>query len=264
MLRAPPKTPDGSPSALVTFFTTSLTRLCPRARVRTAGRKRHARLNHDNGSDEESIITTAASLAFAEDLHPEDDHLTAARAHGEHLDAVPVSPGAGSALTFLAAAVHAKAVAEIGTGAGVSGLYLLRGMAADGVLTSVDLEAEHQRLAREAFVAAGFPPQRYRLITGSALDVLPRLIDHGYDLVLIDGDKVEYGEYFDEALRLIRPGGMIVFDNALWHDRVADPSQRDPQTSAIRELIARVQADETLRSVVIPLGDGLLAVQVGA
>ena len=251
MLRAPPKTPDGSPSALVTFFTTSLTRHHPRARVRTAGRKRHARLNHDNGSDEESIITTAASLAFAEDLHPEDDHLTAARAHGEQLDAVPVSPGAGSALTFLAAAVHAKAVAEIGTGAGVSGLYLLRGMAADGVLTSVDLEAEHQRLAREAFV-------------GSALDVLPRLIDHGYDLVLIDGDKVEYGEYFDEALRLIRPGGMIVFDNALWHDRVADPSQRDPQTTAIRELIARVQADETLRSVVIPLGDGLLAVQVGS
>ncbi|WP_236757669.1 O-methyltransferase [Aeromicrobium sp. PE09-221] len=175
-----------------------------------------------------------------------------------------MSPGAGSALTFLAAAVHAKAVAEIGTGAGVSGLYLLRGMAADGVLTSVDLEAEHQRLAREAFVAAGFPPQRYRLITGSALDVLPRLIDHGYDLVLIDGDKVEYGEYFDEALRLIRPGGMIIFDNALWHDRVADPSQRDPQTTAIRELISRVRADETLRSVVIPLGDGLLAVQVGS
>ncbi len=175
-----------------------------------------------------------------------------------------MSPGAGSALTFLAAAVNAKAVAEIGTGGGVSGLYLLRGMAADGVLTSVDFEAEHQRLAREAFLAAGYPAQRYRLITGSALEVLPRLIDHGYDLVLIDGDKVEYGEYFDEALRLIRPGGMVVFDNALWHDRVADPSQRDPQTTAIRELIARVQADENLRSVVIPLGDGLLAVQVGS
>lgn len=155
-------------------------------------------------------------------------------------------------------------MAEIGTGSGVSGLYLLRGMTPDGVLTSVDYEAEHQRVAREMFQAAGIPPQRFRLITGSALEVLPRLIDHGYDLVLVDGDKVEYGEYLDEALRLIRPGGVIVFDNALWHDRVADPAQRDPQTTAIRDLIDRVRNEENLRSVMIPLGDGLLAVQVGS
>ncbi|MFD1859851.1 O-methyltransferase [Aeromicrobium camelliae] len=219
-------------------------------------------MRHDNGSDEESIITTAASLAFAEDLHPEDDHAASARAHGERLGATPVSPGAGAALSFLAASVSAKAVAEIGTGAGVSGLYLLRGMAPDGVLTSVDFEAEHQRLAREAFAAAGIAPQRFRLITGSALEVLPRLIDHGYDLVFVDGDKVEYGEYLDEALRLVRPGGVIVFDNALWHDRVADPAQRDPQTTAIRDLITRVRNEESLRSLLIPLGDGLLAVQV--
>jgi len=135
-------------------------------------------------------------------------------------------------------------------------------MTPDGVLTSVDFEAEHQRVAREVFQSAGIAPQRFRLITGSALDVLPRLIDHGYDLVLVDGDKVEYDEYFDEALRLVRPGGVIVFDNALWHDRVADPAQRDPSTTAIRELIDRVRVEENLRSVMIPLGDGLLTVHV--
>lgn len=185
-----------------------------------------------------------------------------ARAQGERLGAVPISAGAGSALSFLAASVGARAVAEIGTGAGVSGLCLLRGMQADGVLTSVDFEAEHQRIARETFTAAGIAPQRFRLITGSALEVLPRLIDHGYDLVFVDGDKVEYSEYLDEALRLVRPGGLIVFDNALWHDRVADPAQRDPQTTAVRELVTTVKADESLRSLLIPLGDGLLAVQV--
>lgn len=175
---------------------------------------------------------------------------------------VPVATGAGAVLRFLAALVGAKAVAEVGTGTGVSGLWLLRGMADGGVLTSVDLEAEHQRLARETFTAAGYPSQRFRLIPGSALDVLPRLTDGGYDLVFVDGDKVEYGEYFDEAIRLVRSGGIIVFDNALWSDKVADQSQRDPETTAIRDLVTAFASDERLRSVLLPVGDGLLVAQV--
>jgi predicted O-methyltransferase YrrM len=158
--------------------------------------------------------------------------------------------------------VQARSVAEIGTGTGVSGLWLLRGMQNDGVLTSVDLEAEHQRLARETFSEAGYAPQRFRLIAGSGLDVMARLTDAGYDLVFLDGDKAEYGEYLEQAVRLVRPGGLIVFDNALWHDRVADPSQRDPETAAIRDVVQRVAADERLRSILVPLGDGLLIAQL--
>ncbi|MET0468480.1 MAG: O-methyltransferase [Aeromicrobium sp.] len=207
-------------------------------------------------------MTTAASLAFAEDFQSEDDQLTAARRRADEVGVVPVGPGAGSALSFLASAVQAKAVVEIGTGTGVSGLWLLRGMQADGVLTSVDLEAEHQRLARETFSEAGYAPQRFRLIAGAGLDVMARLTDAGYDLVFLDGDKVEYGEYLEQAIRLVRPGGLIVFDNALWHDRVADPSQRDPETAAIREVVQNVATDDRLRSVLLPLGDGLLAAQL--
>jgi len=164
-------------------------------------------------------------------------------------------------LHFLASVLQAKSIVEVGTGTGISGLWLLRGMTEGGVLTSVDLEAEHQRLAREVFSSAGFAPQRFRLIAGSALDVLPRLTDAGYDLVFLDGDKVEYGEYFDEAIRLVRPGGVIVFDNALWHNRVADPSQRDPETAAIRDMLKKVADDDRLRSILLPVGDGLLAAQ---
>lgn len=206
-------------------------------------------------------MTTEASLAYVEQYQSEDEHLRTARRHAETVGVVPVLPGARAALTFLAGAADARNIAEIGTGTGVSGLALLRGMLPDGVLTSVDLEAENQRLAREVFRDAGIPPTRFRLITGSALDVLPRLNDGGYDLVFCDGDKVEYGEYFDEALRLTRAGGFVVFDNALWHDRVADPSQRDPETVAIRELVERVRADEDLSSLLLPLGDGLLVLQ---
>jgi predicted O-methyltransferase YrrM len=171
---------------------------------------------------------------------------------------VPIGPGAGAAQRFLASVLDARAIVEIGTGTGVSGLWMLRGMRPDGVLTSVDTEAEHQRLAKETFTAAGIASQRVRLIPGAALEVVPRLTDGHYDLVFADGDKQEYPEYLAEALRLLRPGGVVAFDNALWHDRVGDPSQRDPDTIAIRELGRTISEDDNLVPVLLPVGDGLL------
>ena len=184
--------------------------------------------------------------------------LTRARARAREVGVAPIGSGGGAALRLLAAAVGARAVAEIGTGTGVSGVWLLRGMRPDGVLTSVDVEAEHQRLAREAFAEAGFAHNRARLIVGPALDVLPRLADGGYDLVFADGDKREYADYLEQALRLLRPGGVVAIDNALWHDRVADPAQRDPETVSIRELDRAVREDERLVPALLPVGDGLL------
>ena len=138
----------------------------------------------------------------------------------------------GATLAVLAAGVEARSVVSIGSGGGLSGLWLLRGMREDGVLTSVDIEAEHQRHAREAFLAEGVAPSRTRLITGRALEVLPRLADASYDLVMADGAKDEYPEYVEEAARLLRPGGVLAIDNSLWHDKVADPAQRDPNNAA--------------------------------
>ncbi len=171
---------------------------------------------------------------------------------------VAISPGGGAALKFLASVLDARAVVEIGTGTGVSGLWLLRGMRSDGVLTTVDLEAEHQRLAKRTFADAGVTGHRARTISGAALDVLPRLTDGHYDLVFCDGDKREYDAYLDAALRLLRPGGVVVFDNALWHDKVADPSQRDEETAAIRALGRRVAEHDSLVPLLLPVGDGLL------
>jgi predicted O-methyltransferase YrrM len=184
--------------------------------------------------------------------------LTAARARAAEVGVAPIGTGGGAALRFLASVTEARAVVEIGTGTGVSGVWMLRGMRPDGVLTTVDTEGEHQRLARQAFIEAGFPTQRVRLIPGAALDVLPRLTDGHYDLVFADGDKTEYAEYLAEALRLLKPGGIVAFDNALWHDRVADPAQRDAETVAIRELGTTVRDHESLLPVLLPVGDGLL------
>jgi len=170
----------------------------------------------------EAIIATGlkpASWTYAEEYVGEDEVLAAARARAEEVGVSPLGSGAGAVLRLLASLIEARAVVEIGTGTGTSGIWLLRGMRPDGVLTTVDTQAEHQRLARTAFTEAGIPSQRVRLIPGAALEVLPRLTDGHYDLVFADGDKTEYAEYLAEALRLLKPGGIVVFDDALWHDR---------------------------------------------
>jgi predicted O-methyltransferase YrrM len=127
------------------------------------------------------------------------------------------------------------------------------------VLTTVDKDPEHQRAARQAFADAGVPSGRARLITGDAREVLPRLSDGGYDLVFVDAAKTQYADYLTEALRLLRPGGVVAFDNVLWHDRVADPTQRDPETVAMRDLGKAVREDDRLVPVLLHAGDGLLA-----
>jgi len=210
---------------------------------------------------QEAIIATGlkpASWAYAEEFVGEDDVLAAARGRATEVGVVPIGSGGGAALRFLAALIEARAVVEIGTGTGVSGVWLMRGMRPDGVLTSVDTEVEHQRLAKQSFEEDGVASQRVRLIPGAALDVLPRLTDGHYDLVFADGDKREYTDYLTEALRLLRPGGLVAFDNALWHDKVADPAQRDAETVAIRELGTIVRDHDALVSVLLPVGDGLL------
>ncbi len=195
---------------------------------------------------------------YLESFVTEDGLLAAARERGQELGCIPIGPAGGAALRFLASALAARAVVEVGTGAGTSGLWLLRGMTPAGVLTSIDVEPEHQRAARQTFAEAGFPPSRYRLIMGQALDVLPRLTDGGYDLVFVDAAKPEYPRYLEAGVRLLRPGGVIAFDNALWGGRVADPACRDPSATALRETGAMVRDDETLIPLMLPIGDGLL------
>ncbi len=205
------------------------------------------------------IVSAEANLAYVEGYLTEDEPLLAARREAAEIGgAPPIGPGGGAALRFIAAAISARSVVEIGTGCGTSGIWLLRGMRSDAVLTSVDAEPEHQRLARKAFTEAGFPSNRYRLISGKALDVLPRLTDGAYDLVFCDADKQEYPDYLVAALRLLRPGGVVAFDNALAGGRVADLRHDDPGTTAIRDLNDQVRQDERLVPVLFPVGDGLL------
>ena len=131
----------------------------------------------------------STSWSYAEDLPAEDEVLLHARERSFELGVTPVGPGVGAVLTVLAAASKAQTAVEIGTGAGVSGVCILRGLGPHAVLTTIDVDVEHLKAAREAFQEAGSPANRTRTISGRAGDVLPRLTDGAYDLVFIDADK---------------------------------------------------------------------------
>ena len=192
-------------------------------------------------------------MAYVDQFLPEDEVLNSTRRNAAEVGgAAPVSPVTGGTLRFIAAAMAARSVVEIGTGCGTSAIWLLRGMQPGGVLTSVDVEPEHQRLARAAFLAGGFPSSRYRLIGGLALEVLPRLADGAYDMVFCDADPQEDPDYLTAALRLLRPGGIVAIDDALGSDHGPDDTAA---TSELREL---VRSDERLVPLLLPIGNGLL------
>lgn len=203
------------------------------------------------------------SAEYIDGYLPDDDVLAAARGRAAELGCSPLAPGAGTTLRFLAATLGARAVVEVGTGSGVSGLCLLRGMAGDGVLTSIDVEPEHQRAARRTFLEAGYPPGRMRLIVGRALDVLPRLTPGGYDLVFVDAARIEYPGYYEQGVALLRRGGIIAFHNVLAGGRMVDPSRRDPETLALREVARAIREDERLVPALLPVGGGLLVAALG-
>jgi predicted O-methyltransferase YrrM len=197
--------------------------------------------------------------AHAEGSISEDALLAAARERAVEIGAAAVTPGVGALLSLLAKLSGGKAVAEVGTGAGVSGLWLLSGMSDDGVLTTIDIEPEYQRIAKQAFTEAGIGPSRTRLIGGRAQEVLTRLADESYDLVFIDADPIDQPDYVVEGVRLLRSGGVIVVHRAALGGRAGDPSARDAEVVAVREAARLIAEDERLTPALVPLGDGLLA-----
>ncbi|MDX3456586.1 O-methyltransferase [Streptomyces sp. ME02-8801-2C] len=209
---------------------------------------------------QERVITgnRQTSWAFADAFVAEDEALRWARDRAREAGLRSVAPSTGAALRLLAASVDAKAVAEIGTGTGVSGLYLLQGMRADGVLTTVDPEPDHQQFARQAFRASGFASNRARFIPGRALDVLPRLADAGYDLVFCDGDRLESLECLAESLRLLRTGGLVVFEGVFANGRTVDSGPQPTEVIRLRELLRAVRESPELVPSLLPVGDGLL------
>ena len=194
-----------------------------------------------------------ASL-FARD----DDVLAELReaADREGLPPIAISAVTGRLLQILLCAVRAKRVLEVGTLGGYSTIWMARALPASGRVVTIEVDERHAEFARKYFARAGLD-DRIDLRLGRALDVLPAFDGERFDAIFLDADKEPLPTYFDWSLRLLRRGGLLIADNALWGGRVLDPDTADEGTKGVREFNRRMASDERVRGTIVPVGDGL-------
>jgi caffeoyl-CoA O-methyltransferase len=212
-------------------------------------------------------MTDADALArYCADLFaPEDAVLSGIRARqvALGLPLINISADQGKLLHVLLRAIGAKSVLELGALAGYSGVWLARALPPDGRLTTIEKDPRHATLTRQAFAEAGLA-SRATVVEGAALDVLPTL-PPGFDAIFVDADKEPLAAYYEWAVKLLRLGGLLLFDNAFRHGCVVDPTDRTAETEGVRTFNRLAAADRRMVSSIVPIRDGLVvAVKVGA
>jgi predicted O-methyltransferase YrrM len=195
--------------------------------------------------------------AFTESYAHEDYFMQLARKNGVEVGVIDPTAAVGNFLKFATELTGAKSVVEIGTNSGVGSLWVLQALASDGVLTTIDAEREHSKIARTVFEEADIPATKYRIITGNLIDVVGKLADNSYELV-ITRDAMDLFEIVQESFRLLKSGGLLIIDQALSGGKVADTTQRDPESIARRDAIKVIKEDARWSSTVIPIGAGIL------
>lgn len=203
------------------------------------------------------MVDKISSWKFVEEFIEEPVSLLKARARADELGIECVTPATGAQLAFIASALGATAIVEAGTGAGVSGLWLLSA-SEKSVLASIDTEPEFQTAAKQAFADADVPANRTRVISGRAIEVMSNMADAAYDLVFLDADKETLEQQLHEAVRLLRPGGVVAIAHALWRDRVPDPAMRDDATVTYRDALRFFNQNDNFVTALTTVGDGLL------
>lgn len=171
-----------------------------------------------------------------------------------------LSPEQGQFLALLVRLLGATRTLEVGVFTGYSALVTALALPPEGRITACDVSEEWTAIARRYWQEAGVA-DKIDLRLAPALQTLDGLLDEGragaYDFAFIDADKGNYARYYERALQLVRPGGLIAIDNVLWGGRIADPDDRSEDTVALRDLNARLHRDERIDLSIVPIGDGL-------
>jgi predicted O-methyltransferase YrrM len=196
---------------------------------------------------------------------PEDSTLLALREEADRsgLPPISISPDEGRLLQVLLRAIGARRVLEVGTLGGYSAIWIARALPPDGALLTLEIDPSYADFARRHIGRAGVG-DRVEVRVGRALDLLPALDGERFDAIFLDADKEPLPTYFDWSLRLLRPGGLIIADNALWGGRVLDDRVDDDATRAVREFNRRLATDPRVAGIVVPTHDGVgIGVVVG-
>jgi predicted O-methyltransferase YrrM len=189
---------------------------------------------------------------------PEDQLLASLREEADRtgLPPIAVSADEGRLLQVLLTSIRARRVLEVGTLGGYSAIWMARALREDGELISIEIEPKHAEFARRYLERAGLR-DRVDIRVGRALDVLPSLDGEQFDAIFLDADKEPMPNYFEWALRLLRPGGLLIADNTLWGGKVFDDAERDEKTTAVREFNRRMATDPRILSILVPTHDGV-------
>lgn len=172
-----------------------------------------------------------------------------------------IAPEQGQFMALLVKLIGARRAIEIGTYTGYSSLCVAMAMPPDGRLIACDISEEWTAIAQRYWAETGVA-DRIELRIAPAGETLDRLLDDGaegsFDFAFIDADKEGYAGYYEQCLKLLRPGGLIALDNMLWDGAVADPERDDADTVAIRDLTRHIKADERVDTSLVPIGDGVM------
>jgi predicted O-methyltransferase YrrM len=197
------------------------------------------------------------SWRFIEERVSEDADIERARRTSLEHGVDPITASAGQYIATIAHAIDATSIIEVGTGLGVGTLWLAQACPSAHI-TSIDSEIDHHVTVRELLQEAEIPTSRVRLISEKALDVLPKMNENSYDLVVIDADFQNAQAYVEHAINLVRPRGSVIAVGVLGDDLVADPAQRDDRTTAYRWLLKALQDRQDVSHTVNMIGDGLV------
>jgi len=188
----------------------------------------------------------------------EDDILASLREEAGRVGLPPIAISAdeGRLLQVLLTSIGARRVLEVGTLGGYSAICMARALPPAGRVLSVEINDQHAAFARRHIQRAGLA-DRVEVRVGRALDVLPSLDGERFDAIFLDADKEPLPTYFEWALRLVRPGGLIIGDNALWGGRVYDGEKPDDKTRGVREFNRRMATDPRVLGIIVPTHDGV-------
>lgn len=209
-------------------------------------------------SETSSVLSDAHFRYIAEHTTPEDEFLRAlkAAAVAEGIRPIWIAPEQAAFMQILLRLARARDVVEVGTLAGYSAIVMARALAAGGRVRTIELEPKHADFA-ERWIAKSDVAGRVEVHRGAALDVLPRFAADSADAAFVDADKGSYPAYLRECLRIVKPGGLIMADNALAFGQLLDPNPADREVPAVRAFNELVAATPELDAVIVPLGDGV-------
>jgi predicted O-methyltransferase YrrM len=213
---------------------------------------------------------SARTVSMTDDLHQyllavtlrDQDVFRRLRDETAQLEAggMQISPEQGQFMQLLVKLLNAKRTLEVGVFTGYSSLCVATALPEDGQVIACDVSEEYTSIARRYWQEAGVA-HKIQLHLGPAVETLKRLVDEGqqnsFDFAFIDADKEPYPTYFELALQLVRPGGLIAIDNVFRGGRVAEADNRDHDTQIIHELNQKLHSDERIDLSVVPIGDGL-------